>query len=166
MFRQSLRVVWFSVLTERKKNALLICQAEKHMVVFRDLSQSIARINSNSWNENTGRHVCPTLLPKMELWIDNFTESSCRLLIGQEALMLQGFPISVFLEALESDYEGDWRPTQSLMLDLAGNAMPLPTVLAMLQAGFCALNWRPGVQGGEACGPKAKEKELLLHMQG
>ena len=165
MFRQSLRVVWFSVLTERKKNALLICQAEKHMVVFRDLSQSIAPINSNSWNENTGRHVT-TLLPKMELWIDNFTESSSRLLIGQEALMLQGFLISVFLEALQADYEDDWPQTQSLMLDLAGNAMPLPTVLVMLQAGFCALNWRPGVQGGEACGPKAKEKELLLHMQG
>ena len=115
------------------------------MVVFRDLSQSIAPINSNSWNENTGRHVCTTLLPKMELWIDNFTESSCRWLIGQEALMLQGFLISVFLEALESDYEGDWRQTQSLMLDLAGNAMPLPTVLAMLQAGFLCIElatWR------------------------
>ena len=160
------RSPWFSVLTEREKNALLICRAEKHLVVFRDLSQSIARINSNSLNENTGQHVCPTLLPKMELWIDNFTGSSSRLLLGQEALMLQGFPVQVFLAALERHDDDEWRPTQSLMLDLAGNAMPLPTVLAMLQAGFCALNWRPGVQGGEACGPKAKEKELLLYMRG
>ena len=143
------------MLTEREKNALLMCRLEKPELLFRDLSQSIARINSNSWSQERAIHVAPTMLPRMQLWIDSplgFPAAGIgdRLLLGQEALLLQGFPIEAFLSFASTGIadsagvgEGLYEPIQALMLDLAGNAMPLPTVLAMLQAGFCALSWRP-----------------------
>ena len=161
---------WFQVLTEREKNALLMCQQEKPEVLFRDLSQSIARINSNSWSEDRSIHVAPTMLPRMQLWIENTVpvpgpSIGDRLLLGQEALLLQGFPIEAFLSFAETGIadaagggEGPYEPTQALMMDLAGNAMPLPTVLAMLQAGFCALSWRPeGRSSGDV--PHAQEQD-------
>lgn len=147
---------WFHVLTERERNALLMCQLEKPHLIFRDLSQSIARINSNSWSEERAIHVAPTMLPRMQLWIEDcvpWARIGDRMLLGQEALMLQGFPVEAFLSFRDTGAadsagvgEGTYGPTQHLMMDLAGNAMPLPTVLAMLQAGFCALSWRPDAQ--------------------
>lgn len=35
-----------------------------------------------------------------------------------------------------------WRPTETLMQDLAGNAMSLPVVMTMLQCAFAAVNWQ------------------------
>ena len=145
---------WYQVLTERERNALLMCRLEKPELLFRDLSQSIARINSNSWSHERAIHVAPTMLPRMQLWIDRplglpLPGIGDRLVLGQEALLLQGFPIEAFLSFASTGIadsvgvgEGLYEPTQALMMDLAGNAMPLPTVLAMLQAGFCALSWR------------------------
>jgi len=35
-----------------------------------------------------------------------------------------------------------WRPTETVMQDLAGNTMSLPVVMTMLQCAFVAVNWQ------------------------
>ena len=60
------------------------------------------------------------MLPGQQLWM----ESRQRLMVGEEALMFQGFPIL-------------------LLQDLAGNAMALPVAMAMFQAGVASLPWIP-----------------------
>ena len=59
---------------------------------------------------------------------------------------MQGFPVLPFLQAVQDlqsslPRSSAWMPSESLMQDLAGNAMSLPVVLAMLQCGFSALTW-------------------------
>jgi hypothetical protein len=60
-----------------------------------------------------------------------------RLLIGREALLLQGFPIDK-VKALVN------RTDEQLMSQLAGNMMSLPVVLAMSMAFFASVSWREG----------------------
>ena len=57
-----------------------------------------------------------------------------RLLLGRESLLLQGLTISKVPSLLESTPE-------SLMQDLAGNAMALPVVLAVAMATFAVVSW-------------------------
>ena len=58
---------------------------------------------------------------------------SSRIALGRETLLLQGFPTSrVPIDAFP----------ESLLQDLAGNAMAVPVVLAVLMASFCAIHWR------------------------
>ena len=137
---------WFLILTEREKDALRLARVQNPALLFRDLSQSVARVNSNTANEEG--HILPTLLPKMLLWC----EKEARIMLGREALMCQGFPALPFLAALDkqrpqagtssADRPPAWYPGEILMADLAGNAMALPVVLAILQSTFVALSWK------------------------
>lgn len=43
-----------------------------------------------------------------------------------------------------------WYPSEGLMMDLAGNAMALPVVLAMVQCALAALNRKGPTQSGQA----------------
>ena len=141
---------WFKTLSPREQDMLPVLQAQNATTIFRDLSQSIGRANSNSL-QVSGKHLFPTMLPKQQLWIEQGRHS--RFLLGQEALLLQGFPAEQFLEWLQAKQEKQglrpgsgkndaWWPSESLMQDLAGNAMALPVVLTLLQCAFCAVSWR------------------------
>ncbi|CAE6953498.1 SSRP1 [Symbiodinium sp. CCMP2592] len=44
--------------------------------------------------------------------------------------------------AIRRQLQATWTPSESLMQDLAGNAMALPVVLALMQCAFLALSWR------------------------
>lgn len=101
--------------------------------VFRNLSQSLGRINSKS--SGTGREVAPTMLPGQLVWIEGGQE---RLLIGEEALILQGFPILKLKKKVGHQLQ-DW--SQAFLHDLAGNAMALPVALAIFQAGLACVPW-------------------------
>ena len=64
---------------------------------------------------------------------------------------MQGFPVTPFLELVQEHMQSlplaeQWFPSENLMMDLAGNAMALPVVLAMLQCALVALNWKDGAQ--------------------
>ena len=135
---------WFQCLTEKEKNALPLCQMALPSSMFRDTSQSIGRINASMGSADAGAHVAPTILPKQCLWIE-LGENS-RPMLGREALTMQGFPALPFLKVVEKSQHAllrlaAWAPSESLMQDLAGNAMSLPVVLAMLQCGFVAATW-------------------------
>ena len=150
---------WFLTLSEREQDALALCRVEKPNVLCRDLSQSITRVNSNTWDNEMTLHVLPTTMPRMLRWLELRYPNSPRLLLGQEALIMQGFPVMAFLRGLKQ-HGAAFEPSESLMQDLAGNAMPLPVVLAMLQAGMCALSWRDDILSGcRKEGNLAKEKD-------
>ena len=79
-------------------------------------------------------HITPTLLPTQQLWIDAPSMQRPRLLLGYESLMFQGFPLSK-RQDLASTF------SDSLMQELAGNAMTLPVVLGLLMSTFAAVPW-------------------------
>jgi site-specific DNA-cytosine methylase len=152
---------WYHTLLPREKNALPLLQIQSpaSTAMVRDLSQSIQRANSITFQADTRKHVCPTLLSKQAMWVEPPGSSSqARLLLGREALLLQGFPIKAFLEFLDrfrqnqrSSSEGPlagWDglptgfPTETLMADLAGNGMALPVLLAVTQSALACLCWR------------------------
>ena len=74
------------------------------------------------------------MLPKQVLWLHVGGE---RLLLGREALGLQGFPLS----AVDGDIED---VLESFLHDLAGNAMSLPVLLAVVASAFLAVDWEVG----------------------
>ena len=102
------------------------------------------------------------MLPGQLLWV----ESQQRLLTGEEALNFQGFPILKLLGKV-----GTLLPeltAQSLLHDLAGNAMALPVLLAMIQAALASMAWkkralRPQlVDDGEEDDSKIRPRARLL----
>ena len=70
-----------------------------------------------------------------------------RLLLGREALMLQGFPVC------RADTD---QVSERFLQDLAGNAMTLHVLLAVVQSAMAALTWK----AGEATHPIAAKDEL------
>jgi hypothetical protein len=76
------------------------------------------------------------MMPGQLLWIEGVE----RLLTGEEALILQGFPILKFLNKVQGTmYEESWQ--QSFLQDLAGNAMALAVALAIFRAGLASVPW-------------------------
>ena len=59
-----------------------------------------------------------------------------RLLLGEEALLMQGFPVSLMTPAAVSE------TTNALMADIAGNMVSLPVLLALTMATIAAIPWR------------------------
>lgn len=121
---------WFQCLTHREADALRLSRVESPHSAFRNLSQSVGRINCQSLQPD-GTHVGPTMLPTQLLWI----ESAERIMIGEEALMFQGFPILPMMSKVELPGPCS---THAFLQDLAGNAMALPVVMAVFQAGLAS----------------------------
>jgi site-specific DNA-cytosine methylase len=138
---------WFSTLTPRERDALRYELALFPEYFARDISQSIDRISRSCRHEHdSDRHILPTQMPKQLQWLNWPMLVECseydaarepRLLIGREALLLQGFPIDK-VKALVN------RTDEQLMSQLAGNMMSLPVVLAMSMAFFASVSWREG----------------------
>ena len=111
-------------------------------VLFRNISQSAARVIMSTVHD--GKHVAPTQLPSQLLWIQpglaasGQVASKCnvgRLLLGREALMMQGYPVPHVKEAVNT-------ASEALLADLAGNGMAVPVVLAILVSASISLSWR------------------------
>jgi hypothetical protein len=99
---------WYPVLSVREQEILAFQQRAHGSDVSTDLGQNLCR---NNILENG---ICPTLFPRMQLWIGDPTQQ--RLVLGRELLGVQGFPWQNLPEEfLTSIGEGT-------MLDLAGNA--------------------------------------------
>ena len=73
-------------------------------------------------------------MPHQKLWIHK-PDGQERLLLGREALVLQGFPVRLVEEQLDQQ-------TDAFQHDIAGNAMSFLVLLAVAQSGFASLNWR------------------------
>ena len=124
---------WHEILTGREADALVLSRVADPSCLFRNLSQSVGRINAKS---SGGKEIAPTMMPGQLLWVEGVE----RLLTGEEALILQGFPILKFLNKVQGTmYEESWQ--QNFLQDLAGNAMALPVALAIFQAGLASVPW-------------------------
>ena len=153
--------VWYQTLTKREQDALVLSRVDGPDCLFRNLSQSIGRINARSTAKDyeDGREIAPTMLPGQILWV----ESQERVLTGEEALLLQGFPILRLKNkclTLPPDLA-----SQAFLSDLAGNAMALPVVLAIFQAGLAAVRWREGRDTDEEEGELAVAMAALAKLQ-
>eukprot|EP00438_Fugacium_kawagutii_P010275 Skav225672 [mRNA] locus=scaffold1924:346082:347116:- [translate_table: standard] len=125
---------WYCALTTREQDALVLSQKADPASLFRNLSQSVGRINSKACSDEGAKQSAPTVLPGQLLWV----EPQQRLLTGEEALMLQGFPILQFLaETFSPSGCSQW--PQQFLHDLAGNAMALPVALAIFQSGLASV---------------------------
>jgi len=128
---------WFWTLTKREGDVLRLSRIAGPRTEFRNLSQSVGRAHGNTLQESW-RHVAPTMLPGQIPW----SESQSRLVTGAEALIFQGFPVLRLIENMQAtgqDQKGASNKahfSDSLMTDLAGNAM------ALFFLRFYKLAWR------------------------
>lgn len=141
---RSVESPWFATLSSRERAALAVSQATSRGSLARNIGMSINRVAVS--NEVQGRHICPTLLPTQLLWLHVDVP---RLMLGREALAIQGFPIEV-LPDLASKY------SEPFMLDLAGNMMTLPVLLALILSTLVALPWK----GDEMAPPQSSEADV------
>jgi hypothetical protein len=80
--------------------------------------------------------MVPTLTPGAKTWLFEHN----RVLLGYEALRLQGFPVTL----IDSSYE---QPSDPMMGDLAGNAFSATVVLAVTLGVLCNIGvFRPKPQ--------------------
>ena len=100
------------------------------------LGQSADRNTQSTRWEDGETIVAPCLLPGQVLWL-HIPGDEERLLLGREALMLQGYPVCRVRQ------QADDVPERFLQ-DLGGNAMTLHVLLAVTQAALAALSWKTG----------------------
>lgn len=145
---------WFGTLSQRERGALAYSQAMAPSKVCRNVAMSVNRV-ATSHQETTASgqvlHISPALLPTHQLWVDAPAMGSPRLLLGREALRLQGFPVG-----LRPDLLGAF--SESLMTDLAGNMMTLTIVLALVMSSVAALPW--DADGASAGAQPSSEHEV------
>ena len=120
---------WWATLACRQKDALAF-YCRKHGVATDhavDVSQSISRL-CHGVAASDGRMLAPTLLPGTQLWLTRLE----RLMVGQEACLVQGWPLTEPAWAARADASGE---SSAFFAGLAGNAFPA-TVFAALMTGF------------------------------
>ena len=84
---------WLLTLLPRERDALRFGLSSDGSVLLRNISQGITRLTSSSFSEDLQVHIAPAMLPSQLLWISRPNVPG-RLMIGREALLLQGFPIA------------------------------------------------------------------------
>ena len=146
---------WVNTMPKREVDALRLSQVEGPTCAFRNLSQSVGRINAYS-QQCSPKQLAPTMLPGQQLWM----ESRQRLMVGEEALMFQGFPILLLQDLQDKCGLPAACSSHSFLQDLAGNAMALPVAMAMFQAGVASLPWIP--RRDDASDPGAEDVATAL----
>ena len=59
-------------------------------------------------------------------------------MLGQEAMLLQGYPMACVPEQVANT-------SNNQLATLAGNAVSVPVLLALMMAAVAAVDWRPGL---------------------
>ena len=126
------RSPWFATLTAQQRDVLVYSQSEdpRHHLM-RDCSQSVKRVRHSTVSEK-GLHISPTVMPGQDILL--FEHPEPRLMLGEESLLLNGFPFALMPE------EPKW--TQSFLTDLSGNMVSLPVLLALIQSTLTAVPWQ------------------------
>ena len=130
---QTLKSKWYPLMTERQQQILVLQQHQHGLKGCHDLSQSIGRIPTSTVNAARGTVICPTILPQMQLWV-GFEHH--RFMLGREALSCQGYP----WQSLPSGATDDF--TEAFYHDLAGNAFPATSFMALMLSAVLAPSWR------------------------
>ncbi|CAE7946113.1 unnamed protein product [Symbiodinium sp. KB8] len=134
---------WFKLLTDREQDVLKLSRKAAPQCAFRNLSQSLNRAHHGTLSE-AGKVLAPTMLPGQLLWVELLKPP--RFLLGREALLFQGFPVERYWESKDPEFE----PSESLMQDLAGNAMAFPVLLAVIQSVMASAWLKPQQQAASS----------------
>ena len=113
---------------KHKKQALKECRVVSKLMI--DLNPSTSRLGT-SISDDMGE-ISPCILPNSCLWLHLPTP---RLMLGWEAMLFQGWPISQVTIPPTSGV------TNQLLQDLAGNGVALPVLLALLLSTCVAVSW-------------------------
>ena len=81
-----------------------------------------------------GRHVAMTVVPKQVVLVFGAGQPP-RTLLGEESMILQGFPVAKIPALVNAHH-------QHFLMDLAGNAVSLPVLLALMMSTISAVSWR------------------------
>ena len=129
-----------SNLVYRQHKCLASCRAGESMAEAQcrefaySLDQSADRNTQSTRWEDGETIIAPCVLPGQMLWL-HIRGGEERPLLGREGLMLQGFPVC--------RADTDQVPERFLQ-DLAGNAMTLHALLAVVQSAMAVLTWKAG----------------------
>ena len=127
---------WFQTLTVQQKQvaAYSLCtDTATAPVLFRDVSQSCNRVRASTFGSD-GQHLSFTVTPGQVALVFQEAEKP-RLLLGEEAMVLQGFPIAKVSDLVE-------RTSNRVMADLAGNMVAVPVLFALMMAAVEGVHWR------------------------
>lgn len=123
-----------------------------------DLNCSISRLVTSSIDDGEGE-ITPCILPNQCLWVHLQPPRVPRLMLGREALLFQGWPISKVTDTplLKNRF----------LQDLAGNGVTLPVMLAIVMATCRAISWKDAVERrpGEASSTEDINHALALLIQ-
>ena len=111
-------------------------------VLLRDIGQSAGRMRESTITDK-GKHLAFTMTPK-QLAVTCCRGKAPRLLLGEEALIFQGFPTAAVPDLVDET-------PQHVLAELAGNAVSVPVLLALLMSVVVAVDWRP-VRPGSGSG--------------
>ena len=118
------------------------CKAEQQCAELGiTLDQSPDRNNQTTRGEDGKSVVAPCLLPGQVLGLHIPGEEE-RILLGREALMLQGFPVCRVPKP--GGQISSEEVSERVLHDLAGNAMTFHVRLAVVQSAMAALTWKEG----------------------
>ena len=134
--------VWFNTFTKQQQDAAgFSLKVNPDNLLLRDVGQSLGhtRISTRSAvseSESEARHCAAAVLPSQMMMVFA-PDQPFRLLLGREALVLQGFPSqdTSLSELIENTSE-------ALMADLAGNMVSTPIMLTMAMAAISSVSWR------------------------
>ena len=124
---------WYPTLSKLQKSVLQFSMSERPVdTVCRDISQMCNRVRYS--NLRASGHVAMCQMPAQLVWLEQPGQTA-RLLLGREALAIQGFPLGRVPSLVEKT------PEQTLM-SLAGNMMASTVLLACVQSFLSSVTWR------------------------
>ena len=154
---------WCATLTAMQHDTASISlrthSAANHLV--RDIGQSVVRVRRSSM-EN-GIHIAPAVLPTQKMLITGSAEGvekslHVRIMLGEEALIFQGFPTSKLFDNPSFSPIFPDVQTNATMADIAGNMVTLPILLALVLSAFSSVTWRAVKEGDEAAIESTEEE--------
>ena len=154
--REHARGPWFWTLSSREQHAVCFSlRVNPESLLFRDVSQSLGSTRVSTRSED-GTHCACAVLPSQMMMVFH-TGQPYRLLLGREALVLQGFPSRD--PSLSELIEGT---TELLMTNIAGNMVSTPVMLAIAMAAISSVSWRSMPRPHEAHASTSGETALAL----
>ena len=93
---------WFETLTEREQDVVVLSRAQAPDAGFRNVPQTLGRVNTISYCQETKKHLAPTMLPGQILFVE--VAKPPRIMLGREALIFQGFPVEPFLKQVADEH--------------------------------------------------------------
>ena len=123
-------------------------------VLLRDVGQSLSCMRMSSQPAGDTKHVAPTVMPN-QLMLTMPASGQVRLLLGEESLLVHGFPTRQFVDHLES-LPKENAISNSAMADIAGNMVPTTVLASMTLSAILATSWRKKAHAASAPGSSAR----------